>query len=244
MTRPRRVLIVAALALVAIGAGSYLLRASQGARGPASRPVPAVPVTAAAVVAKTVPVRLRAIGNVEPYTTVALKARVDGQIVARPLQGRRRGQARARCCSRSIARPFEAQSAAGAGEPAQGPRDCSITRASRKSATRTCSRRSSSRPMPTSRCGPTPRPRRRRWAPTRPRSRARRLQIEYCTIRAPITGYAGKIMIQQGNLVKANDTNAARDRSTRSCRSTRRSRCRSRISTRDPHATRPRASCR
>src|SRR5262249_658454 len=32
-----------------------------------------------------------------------------------------------------------------------------------------------------------------------------RLQLGYCTIRAPVTGYAGKIMIQQGNLVKAND---------------------------------------
>ena len=40
-----------------------------------------VPVTAAPVIAKTVPVRLIAIGNVEPYTTVAVKARVDGQIV-------------------------------------------------------------------------------------------------------------------------------------------------------------------
>ncbi|TMH32994.1 MAG: efflux RND transporter periplasmic adaptor subunit [Betaproteobacteria bacterium] len=34
-----------------------------------------------------------------------------------------------------------------------------------------------------------------------------RLSLEYCTIRAPVTGYAGRIQIQQGNLVKANDTN-------------------------------------
>jgi membrane fusion protein, multidrug efflux system len=33
-----------------------------------------------------------------------------------------------------------------------------------------------------------------------------RLQLDYCTIRSPITGYAGKIQIQEGNLVKANDT--------------------------------------
>jgi membrane fusion protein, multidrug efflux system len=31
------------------------------------------------------------------------------------------------------------------------------------------------------------------------------LQLGYCTIRAPVTGYAGKIMIQRGNLIKAND---------------------------------------
>ena len=40
----------------------------------------AVPVSAAQVVAKTMPVRLMAIGNVEPFTTVAVKARVDGQL--------------------------------------------------------------------------------------------------------------------------------------------------------------------
>ncbi len=42
---------------------------------------PAVPVTVANVVAMTVPLRVQAIGNVEPYATVAVKARVDGQIV-------------------------------------------------------------------------------------------------------------------------------------------------------------------
>src|SRR5262249_38617070 len=40
-----------------------------------------VPVLTAPVVAKTVPLRIQAIGNVEPYATVAVKSRVDGQIV-------------------------------------------------------------------------------------------------------------------------------------------------------------------
>ncbi len=43
-------------------------------------PLP-VPVLAAAVVQKDVPVELKAIGNVEAYQTVAIKARVGGQIV-------------------------------------------------------------------------------------------------------------------------------------------------------------------
>lgn len=34
-----------------------------------------------------------------------------------------------------------------------------------------------------------------------------RLLVEYSTIRAPIAGRAGRIMVPQGNLVKANDTN-------------------------------------
>src|SRR5206468_9166780 len=43
---------------------------------------PGVPVTTAAAIAKTMPVRVHAIGNVEPYVTVSVKARVDGQIIA------------------------------------------------------------------------------------------------------------------------------------------------------------------
>ena len=35
-----------------------------------------------------------------------------------------------------------------------------------------------------------------------------KLSLDYATIRAPVTGYAGRIQIQQGNLVKANDTNS------------------------------------
>ena len=42
----------------------------------------AVPVSAAQVVSKSMPVRLMAIGNVEPFTTVAIKARADGQLIS------------------------------------------------------------------------------------------------------------------------------------------------------------------
>ena len=48
----------------------------------ASKEAAAVPVTTASVVTKSVPMRLVAVGNVEAYTTVSVKARVDGQIVA------------------------------------------------------------------------------------------------------------------------------------------------------------------
>src|SRR5882672_10545798 len=42
---------------------------------------PAIPVTVAPVRQEVVPFRLLAIGNVEAYATVSVKARVDGQIV-------------------------------------------------------------------------------------------------------------------------------------------------------------------
>src|SRR4030043_371214 len=43
-------------------------------------PPPAVPVLAATVTERTVPVELKVIGNVEAYATVNIKARVGGQI--------------------------------------------------------------------------------------------------------------------------------------------------------------------
>jgi multidrug efflux system membrane fusion protein len=44
-------------------------------------PVVAFPVEAASVVQKTVPVQLRAIGNVQAYSTVSVKSRVAGQLM-------------------------------------------------------------------------------------------------------------------------------------------------------------------
>ncbi|HXP47487.1 MAG TPA: biotin/lipoyl-binding protein, partial [Terriglobales bacterium] len=40
-----------------------------------------VPVTVADVVQKTVPVQVRVIGNVDPYTTVGVKPQITGEIV-------------------------------------------------------------------------------------------------------------------------------------------------------------------
>ncbi|MDP1761563.1 MAG: efflux RND transporter periplasmic adaptor subunit [Deltaproteobacteria bacterium] len=44
-------------------------------------PPPPVPVLAATVTAKTVPVELKVIGNVEAYSTVSIKSRLSGQLV-------------------------------------------------------------------------------------------------------------------------------------------------------------------
>lgn len=51
------------------------------ARAAAAAPTPAVPVTVGAAETKDVPVIVRGIGTVQAYKTVAVKTRVDGQIV-------------------------------------------------------------------------------------------------------------------------------------------------------------------
>src|SRR3954463_10616000 len=71
----------------AVGPGRYLLvahrrtakSAKEGGKGNGGGA--AVPVTVARVLQETVPVRITAIGNVEAFSTVQLKARVDGQII-------------------------------------------------------------------------------------------------------------------------------------------------------------------
>ncbi|HEX7233034.1 MAG TPA: efflux RND transporter periplasmic adaptor subunit [Candidatus Binatia bacterium] len=49
-------------------------------RGGGRRPGEAVPVTVATAVRKNVPVQIRAVGNVEPYSTVSIKSQVTGVI--------------------------------------------------------------------------------------------------------------------------------------------------------------------
>lgn len=66
-------------ALGALGASVVLLAACGGGAQQRKAP-PAVPVTVAKVVQKTMPVTLRAIGHVEAIATVAVKARIGGEL--------------------------------------------------------------------------------------------------------------------------------------------------------------------
>ncbi len=73
----------AAALLIAIAAGALWWH-SFGSSVPAARaqaPAPGIPVTAGTVVAADVPVFLHGIGTVQAYNMVAVKSRVDGQIV-------------------------------------------------------------------------------------------------------------------------------------------------------------------
>src|ERR1043166_2012055 len=84
----RRVFAVAVVVAVAaaVGLGRYLVvangrtakSAKEGGKGKGGGA--GAPVTGARVLQETVPVRINAIGNVEAFSTVQVKARVDGQI--------------------------------------------------------------------------------------------------------------------------------------------------------------------
>jgi multidrug efflux system membrane fusion protein len=75
---------IGAIAVIALVAAAAVWRLSSGADVPqasAQSPPPGIPVTAGTVTARDVPVLLPGIGTVQAYNSVAVKSRVDGQIV-------------------------------------------------------------------------------------------------------------------------------------------------------------------
>src|SRR5690242_17217313 len=75
---PRRVVVIAAsMALLVLTACSD---GDSKARADASKAPPPIPVIAGTAAVKTVPFQLAAVGTVQPYLSVAVKARIDGQL--------------------------------------------------------------------------------------------------------------------------------------------------------------------
>jgi len=204
----RSILAVAAVVavLAAAGLGTYLItdgRALEGRK--AQKGPPPVPVTVVAVAQQTMPIRLQAIGNVEAFSTVAIKARVDGQIdrvTVRDGDPVKKGA----LLFRVDPRPYEAalrQAEANALRDAAA-RDQARSQERRyqdlldknfvskeayaqirtNAETAEATARASQAALENS-----------------------RLNLEYCTIRSPLDGYIGKVLLQAGNLVKANDVN-------------------------------------
>jgi multidrug efflux system membrane fusion protein len=65
----------------AIAAGLALAACSDNAAGKARVQLPPVPVTVGEAVEKTIPVQLTAVGNAQAYTTVGIKSQINGQLV-------------------------------------------------------------------------------------------------------------------------------------------------------------------
>src|SRR5436853_659890 len=200
-------LLVAAIGAAALG--SYLINGRTatkdgGGKGVGKGPS-AVPVTVVRVLQETVPVRVNAIGNVEAFSTVAVKARVDGQIVEVNM---REGAAvkKGEVLFRIDPRPYDAalrQAEANALRDAAG-RDQAHSQERRyqelldknfvskeayaqirtNAATAAAVAKASDAALEQA-----------------------RLNLEYCTIRSPLNGFVGRVLLQAGNLVKANDVN-------------------------------------
>ena len=198
----RNAISAAAVALLAAGC-SPNDAAQDGAK---SKAPPGVPVVTAQVVRKPMPVKLQAIGNVEPYTSVAIKSRIDGQIVAVRFQDGqdvRQGQLLFELDPRALeaqVKQLEANvmrdKVLVANDQAKEKRysgllDKGFISADAYNQIKTDLDAAQANVQANLAA-----------------LEAARVQLSYTRITAPIGGRAGKIMIQMGNVVKANDTAA------------------------------------
>lgn len=186
--------------LAHVGAGPSAQESKGPPRGPAT-----VPVTLATATQQNIPFRLQAIGNVEPLSTVALKARVDGQIMEvnfKEGQEVRQGSVLFRIDPRPYEATLRQAEATQARDVAQRDQARSQERRYQELLQKNFVSKEAYAQIRTNADSAEA---------VAQASKAQvdnaRLQLEYCTIRSPIDGYPGKIQIQMGNLVKANDTN-------------------------------------
>ena len=192
-------LLVVAVVLLAYFGTEIRANERKAPKGPA-----AIPVSIAPVLQESVPMRLLAIGNVEAFATVSVKARVDGQIVE---VGFKEGDevSRGRVLFKIDPRPYEA-----ALRQAQANflRDTSQKNQARSQETRY--QELLAKNFVSKEAYAQIRTNADTAEAVAQGSRAAldnaTLNLEYCTIRSPIDGYPGKIQIQMGNLVRANDT--------------------------------------
>jgi multidrug efflux system membrane fusion protein len=214
----KRAILIGLLLIVLIASGVYVFffhnksaatsTDKSGAASGKSGKGPSGPVTVSVANAeeRTVPVVVSAIGNVEPHATVSLKARVDGQIMAVNFKEGdpvRKGAVLFRIDSR----PYEATLKQA---EATALRDAAARDQARSQERRYLELLEKN--FVSKEAYAQIRTNAETAEATALASRAAvenaRLNVEYCSVTAPIDGYVGKILLQVGNLVKANDVNA------------------------------------
>ncbi len=163
----------------------------------------AVPITAALVEQRSMPVKLDAIGNVEAFTSVAIKVRVDGQITEVNFkEGQEVKQG-------DILFKIDPGPYAAALKQAEGT-------AARDRATYERARQQDARNKELleqkfisadgyAQFQTNAQTAEAVAAASQAAVENARVQFEYTTIRSPITGYAGKILLQRGNIARAAD---------------------------------------
>src|SRR5215471_461454 len=166
--------------------------------------VPPVPITVSTVLSRDLPLQVKAIGNVEAYKTVQIKSLVEGQLVGvhfKEGQDVQQGQllftidkapflAALHQAESSLARD-EAQAADARAQAAryqQLLKEGVVARQQSDSMAADADAKTAA------------------VAADRATVEQARLKLQYCSIYAPISGRTGNLMVQEGNLVKVNDT--------------------------------------
>jgi membrane fusion protein, multidrug efflux system len=164
----------------------------------------AVPVSVVVASQQTVPVRLQAIGNVEPYTSVAVKSRIDGQILEvhfREGQEVKKGEVLFRIDPRPSEASYKQSEAQALRDMASRDQAASQERRYQELLEKNFVSKDAYAQYRTNA---------QTAEATSKASQAAlenaKLNLEYTVIRSPINGYVGRALLQAGNMVKANDT--------------------------------------
>lgn len=210
--RRRQLLVFGVLAAAVAGGGYYYFDVYQPARAAAQARLAAAggtapaPVTVATVATESVPVRIGTIGNAQAYSTVSIKSRVDGQILA---VGFKEGQLvhKGDLLFQIDPRPFEAQldqaQANLARDKAQLVRaTLDLQRYTELSQKNFASHQTYETARATAESAQAT------VAADQAAVDQAKLNLEYTQIRSPIDGLTGNLLINVGNIVKAEDTPA------------------------------------
>ena len=176
---------------------------SPGGRTPAKEPPKGVPVTVGSAVQKSIPIRARAIGSVEAYSTVSVKTMVGGQILK---VGFSEGQDVRKGDLLFTIDPAPYEAALKMAEAARA-RDIALKDNAEREVRRYASLVEKEL---------VPRQQYDQFASSAAALEATvqadtaavenaRVQLAYCFIRSPIDGRTGSLLVQSGNVVKAND---------------------------------------
>lgn len=199
--------VVLAMAAAAACAGGEAQAPQQAGRaGARAGQGGAVPVTVAKVVQKSMPIEIHVIGTAEAYSTVSIRSQITGELTSVNFKegddvkagqvlftlDRRPLEAALQQAQATLAKD-EAQ-AANARTVAKRQQDLAargiVARADLETATSTAAALEAT------------------VGADRAAVENAKVQLDYATIRAPISGRTGALMVHEGNLVRANDTQA------------------------------------
>jgi multidrug efflux system membrane fusion protein len=202
----KRLIFVVLLAAVAAGVYVKIGTGTPAAEPPGRRGPAAVQVTVATVEQKSVPMRVEGIGNVEAFTSVQIKVRVDGQITEvnfKEGQEVRQGDV----LFRIDPKPYEAavkQAEANAARDrtqlerarAQDARFKELLEKGFVSADGYAQIQTNAQSAEAVALA------------SQAAVENVKVQYEYTTIRSPIDGFVGKVLLQRGNIARAADPNS------------------------------------
>jgi multidrug efflux system membrane fusion protein len=195
---------VAAIALAGCSSQPAPGAAPAGGRGGRAGGAGAVPVTTASVVQKSMPVQIAVIGSAEPVSTVSIRSQTTGQLMSVNFtEGDEvtKGQLLFAIDRRPLEAALEQAQANLARDEASAANAAATTKRFQDLADRGIAARAD---LDTSKASLSAL--NATVAADRAAIENAKVQLEYATINAPITGRTGALQVHEGNLVRANDS--------------------------------------